>query len=132
MALKPMRKQTESDPLTGIIYMSKPDNGNDSAPFAKGFVGVSKEMLRVLLEQEEDDYGSIKIEVAVWKKDNQPGVLSGKAQLPYAIRKQMESGEYVPTVNVKSAPQKKAQAYIEAVNPQTGGVEDVDVDDIPF
>lgn len=85
-----MANKKERDPMTGIVYVSKPDKGGDSAPFFKGFVGVSKAMLRVLLEQEEDDYGSIKIDIAVWKKDGQPGVLSGKAQLPYAIRKEME------------------------------------------
>ncbi len=93
----PAKQQTERDPMTGLVYMSKPDRGGDSAPFAKGFVGVSKAMLRVLLEQEEDDYGSIKLDIAVWKKADQPGVLTGTVQLPYRIRKELEEkGELEP------------------------------------
>lgn len=115
------RQARNNDPYTGIIYMTAPDNDRGNAPIAKGFVGVSKAMLRVLLEQEEDNYGSVKIEVAVWAKEDSPGVLSGKAQLPYAIRKQMQEGSYQPPV---SASQPTTKAVVAEVV--------VDAEDIPF
>ena len=42
----PAKQQTERDPMTGLVYMSKPDRGGDSAPFAKGFVGAPQERHR--------------------------------------------------------------------------------------
>lgn len=105
----PAKQQTERDAMVGNVYFSRPDKGGDKAPFFKGFVGVSKEMLRVLLEQEEDDYGSVKLEIAVWKKDGQPGVLSGKAQLPYALRQKLEESKSAPTS--RDMPSKKVKEY---------------------
>lgn len=128
MASKPVTKQqTERDPMTGLVYMSKPDRGDDSAPFAKGFVGVSKAMLRVLLDQEEDDYGSIKIDIAVWKKNNQPGVLTGKAQLPYALRQQLENKPYPKARAILS---KKVKEYAGELS--EAAADEVDVDDSLF
>ncbi len=97
------KKKTKRNPMDGLVHMGKPTDkdGNvitsEKAPFAKGFIGLSKKVLQILLEQEEDDYGSIKLDIAVWKKADQPGVLTGTVQLPYRIRKELEEkGELEP------------------------------------
>lgn len=69
--------------VSGLVYISKNASDNEKAPLMKGFINITPELLEVLNSLEPDSYGSVKLEVALWKDQEKQGVLKGSATPPF-------------------------------------------------
>ncbi|AGR48549.1 hypothetical protein A4L_22 [Anabaena phage A-4L] len=49
-------------------------------PIFKGFVNISREQIELLLANETDDKGCVKLDIALWEDGERPGVFKGSAQ----------------------------------------------------
>ncbi len=90
----------KKDVLTGTAYLKRNQSDSPKAPYIKGFVSITPELLQALSNLEPDDYGTVKLELALWSNEEQPGVLKGTAQLPYSVRK---NGDTAPKKPVQSS-----------------------------
>ena len=63
-----------------FVYLKRTSTENPKAPFVKGFISFTPELLRELLSQEPDSYGRVKLDIALWTKEQ--GVLQGSGELP--------------------------------------------------
>ncbi len=68
---------------SGLVYIKKNNSDNEKAPLFKGFISVPLELVSILAGLEPDSYGNVKLDIALWKNNEQPGVLKGNATLPY-------------------------------------------------
>lgn len=65
----------------GIFGPNKFRKGNDKAPTHKGIVNLSHEMLKALLQNYKDT-GEAKLEIAGWRKTDNPDQISLKISIP--------------------------------------------------
>jgi hypothetical protein len=73
----------------GFVWLKTNVSDNEKAPFLKGFVNITEEMLELLNEAEADENGNIKVQLAIWKKldedgDVVRGVFQGRAEVEEA------------------------------------------------
>lgn len=99
--VKPLMANKRKDVLTGTAYLRRNESDKPNAPYVKGFVSITPELLEALSNLEPDEYGTVKLEVALWASQDQAGVLKGTAQLPYNVRK--NTGDSAPKKPVQSS-----------------------------
>jgi hypothetical protein len=97
---------SKSTEFGGFVYLRRNEKfePDGKQPFLKGFINISPELLESLQKTEQDKFGNYKLEAAVWKGDD-PEVLRGKAQLPYARKEEEEKPQASKT---RKSPSRKA------------------------
>ena len=81
-----VRRKSDGDGK-GFVWIKRNESENEKAPFFKGFVNITEEMLEALNEREPDENGNLKVQIAIWRKldeDGDPvkGVFQGRAEVP--------------------------------------------------
>lgn len=77
------------DNSNGFAFISRNQSDNEKAPYFKGFIKLSPQLIEYIKEAETDTDGNIKLEMSLWRKENgcsgsvtQPYVKGGKAAKP--------------------------------------------------
>lgn len=69
----------------GYAWIKRNNSDNEKAPYFKGFIRLTPELIEYINEAETDDDGNVKLEMSLWRKEDS---VSGSLTIPYNAKKQ--------------------------------------------